>query len=96
MKTYNVSPQDIRRALDAFESLYPWRLIGSVSGNAFGDVVMKDNDDTWYFNVRESKLYKLCWDSIHDRHWELVWTEEDEEDEAERAAERESVGENWW
>lgn len=94
--TYSVWLQDIRRALDAFENLYPWRLIGQVSGNAFGDIIIKADDDTWCFKLKESELYKLCWDNIHNRHWELVWTEENEEDEAERAAERESVGENWW
>lgn len=94
--TYNVWPQDMRRALEAFESLYPWRLVGSISGNAFGDIILKDNDETWCFKASESKLYKLCCDNLHDHHWEVVWTEEDEEDKAEEAAERESLGENWW
>ena len=98
MKTYNVWPQDIRRALDAFESLYPWRLVGEISGNAFGDIILKINDDRWCFEVKEGKLSKLTYDNSNPRmyHWELVWSEEDKEDEAEAAAERESVGENWW
>ena len=52
----------------------------------------------WCFEAKEGKLYKLSYSNSNPRklHWELVWTEEDKEDEAERAAERESVGENWW
>lgn len=98
--TYNVRPQDMRRALDAYEDLYSWGLIGSISGNAFGDIILKHNNVTWCFKVNEGKLYQLCWDNLHDHHWEVVWAEDDkyEEDEeaAEEAAERESLGENWW
>ena len=94
--TYNVNPQDMRRALDAYEGLYPWSLIGSISGNAFGDIILKHNDETWCFKVDEGKLYQLCRDNIHNYHWEVVWTEEDEDEEDEEAAEHESLGENWW
>ena len=94
--TYNVWPQDMRRALDAYEDLYPWSLVGSISGNAFGDIIIKHGDATWCFKVNENKLYKLCWDNPLDHHWEVVWTEEDEDEEDEEVAECENLGENWW